>query len=139
MTPDERVVVDSNALVSRLLLPSSVPGRAVSRIVREARLLVSEATMAELAEVLSRRKFDSYVTVAERKQFLRLLSRVAEYVPIVRQVRECRDPRDDKFLEVAVNGDANWIVTGDRDLLALDPFENIRIVTPADYPVDRGS
>ncbi|MES1944130.1 nucleic acid-binding protein [Salinisphaera sp. PC39] len=102
-------------------------------------MLVSEATMAELAEVLSRRKFDSYVTVAERKQFLRLLSRVAEYVPIVRQVRECRDPRDDKFLEVAVNGDANWIVTGDRDLLALDPFENIRIVTPADYPVDRGS
>ena len=133
MTPRERVVVDTNALVSRLLLPDSVPGRAVRRAVDDAQLLVSEPVMEELADVLGRPKFDSYVTVEHRQQFLRLLGRVAEIVPIVYTVRECRDPRDDKFLELAVNGEADLIVTGDDDLLVLNPFRGIPIITPAAY------
>jgi predicted nucleic acid-binding protein len=51
----------------------------------------------------------------------------------VRVVRACRDPSDDKFLEVAVNGRADLIITGDRDLLELDPFMGIAILTPAAY------
>lgn len=133
MNPDERVVVDTNALVSRLLVPDSTPARAVGKAVREVRLLVSEATLEELADVLARPKFDPYVTVSERQEFLRLLGRIAEFVPIVRRVRQCRDPRDDKFLELAVSGEADIIVTGDRDLLSLDPFGETRVVTPADY------
>ena len=133
MTPRERVVVDTNALVSRLLLPDSVPGRAVRRVVDDAQILLSEPVMEELADVLGRAKFDSYVTVKHRQQFLRLLGRVAEIVPIVYAVRECRDPRDDKFLELAVNGEANLIVTGDDDLLVLNPFRDIPIITPAAY------
>ena len=129
----ERVVVDTNALVSRLLLPSSVPARALQKAVAGAQLLVSEATLAELADVLSREKFDPYITVAERREFLRLLGRIAEVVPIVHKIRACRDPRDDKFLELAVNGAANLVVTGDEDLLALDPFRDIPIITPANY------
>ena len=133
MTPRERVVVDTNALVSRLLLPDSVPGRAVRRAVDDAQILLSEPVMEELADVLGRAKFDSYVTVEHRQQFLRLLGRVAEIVPIVYTVRECRDPRDDKFLELAVNGEADLIVTGDDDLLVLNPFRGIPIMTPAAY------
>ena len=123
MTPKERVVVDTNALISRLLLPDSVPGRAVCRVVDDAQILVSEPVMEELADVLGRAKFDSYV----------LLGHVAEMVPIVYTVRECRDPRDDKFLELAVNGEADLMVTGDDDLLVLNPFRGIPIVTPAAY------
>jgi len=129
----ERVVVDTNALISRLLLPDSVPARAVHEVVTGAILLSSEATIAELAEVLAREKFDSYVSVAERQQFLRLLIRVTEVVPITHTVRACRDPRDDKFLELAVNGEATVIVTGDKDLLSLHHFRDIPIVTPASY------
>ncbi len=128
-----RVVVDTNAFVSRLLLPDSVPARAVRKAVTEARLLVSEATLVELADVLSRAKFDPYVSIADRQQFLRLLGRIAEMVPVVHTIRACRDPRDDKFLELAVNGEADIIVTGDDDLLVLDPFRDIPIVTPAAY------
>jgi uncharacterized protein len=129
----EQVVVDTNALISRLLLPDSVPARAVHKVVTDAILLSSEATIAELAEVLARRKFDPYVSVADRQQFLRLLSRVTELVPVIHTVRACRDPRDDKFLELAVNGAATLIVTGDNDLLSLDPFRDIPIITPASY------
>ncbi len=133
MVPEARVVFDTNALVSRLLLPASIPAQAVRKAVETARLLVSSATLDELVEVLSRKKFDPYVTVAERQEFLRQLAHVAEIVEIVHSVRACRDPRDDKFLEVALNGNAEWIVTGDRDLLALDPFRGIAIGTPARY------
>jgi uncharacterized protein len=133
MADRARVVVDNNALVSRLLIPASVPGRAVRKAVDEARLLVSEATLEELADVLARPKFDPYVGIADRQEFLRLLGRVAELVPITFTVRACRDPKDDKFLELAINGRADLIVTGDRDLLELNPFRGIPIMTPAEY------
>ena len=129
----ERIVVDSNALISRLLLPTSTPGRAVRKAVDEAQLLISEATMNELADVLSRPKLDPYVTIQDRQDFLRLLGRVAEMVPVVYSIRACRDPKDDKILELAVNGGAALIVTGDRDLLVLHPFQEIPIISPAAY------
>ena len=128
-----RIVVDTNALVSRLLLPASVPAQAVRKAVDTSILLVAEATMNELADVLARPKFDRYISLEDRQQFLRLLGRLAELVPIVYPVHACRDPRDDKFLEVALNGKAELILTGDADLLALNPRQGIAIVSPADY------
>lgn len=129
----ERIVLDNNALVSRLLLPASVPALAVRKAVDEGQVLVSEASLAELADVLSRSKFDPYVTVEDRQEFFRLLGRIAEVVPISYAVHACRDPRDNKILEVAVNGSADLIVTGDKDLLTLGEFHGIGIVSPARY------
>jgi putative PIN family toxin of toxin-antitoxin system len=133
MAPRPRLVVDNNALVSRLLIPGSVPGRAVRKAVDEGQLLVSEAPLEELADVLARAKFDPYVSIADRQEFIRLLGRVAELVPITFTLRACRDPKDDKILELAVNGRADLIVTGDKDLLELNPFRDIPIITPAEY------
>jgi putative PIN family toxin of toxin-antitoxin system len=129
----ERVVADTNCLISRLLLPSSVPGKAVRQAVDHGILLVSEATMTELADVLARPKFDRYITIEDRQQFLRLLGRVAEFVASVYTVRECRDPKDDKFLEAALSGKADVILTGDADLLTLNPWRGIAILSPAEY------
>lgn len=128
-----RVVVDTNVLISRLLAPRSVPAEAVRRAVDRGTLLLSEATMAELARVLARSKFDAYVSVEERQQFLRLLGRIVEMVPILHQVQACRDSKDDKFLEVAVNGEADLIVSGDSDLVDMGSFRGIPILTPAAY------
>lgn len=133
----QRVVVDSNVLISRLLLAESVPGQAVRRIVEEDQLLVSDSILEELAEVLSRPKFDAYIDIEDKQAFFLMLGRVAEKVPIVYPIRACRDPKDDKFLELAVNGAADIVVTGDRDLLALNPFQRIPIVTPAQYLEER--
>jgi uncharacterized protein len=133
MTHRKRIVVDNNALISRLLFPASVPGLAVRRAVDTAQLLVSQPVLKELADVLSRTKFDPYVSVADRQQFLRLLASVAKMVPITYTIRACRNPNDDIFLELPVSGRADIIVTGDKDLLALNPFRSIPITTPAHY------
>lgn len=133
-----RVVVDTNVLLSRLLVPSSVPAQAVRRAVDQGQILASEATLEELADILSRPKFDRYLTVSERQQFLRLFMRIAQWVPILHPVQACRDPRDDKFLALAVNGEAGVIITGDQDLLVLDPFRDVRILEPAAYLAQTG-
>jgi uncharacterized protein len=133
MQTRERIVVDTNVLISRLLVADSVPGQAVRAARRRGRLLVSEATMNELVEVLSRAKLDRYISLKDCKQFFRQLGRIAEFIPIIQLVRECRDPKDNKFLEVALNGKADLILTGDADLLELHPWQGIAILTPADY------
>jgi putative PIN family toxin of toxin-antitoxin system len=133
MRTTARIVVDTNVFVSGLLRRSSIPGRAAEKARNSALVIVSEATMSELAVVLAQPKFDRYVTLDERMQFIRLIASTAEFVPIIRQVRECRDPRDDKFLEVALNGRADVIITGDADLLAMHPWRGIAILSPASY------
>ena len=136
MAERPRVVIDTNVLVSRLLAPRSVPAEAVRHAVAAGVLLLSEATVAELAQVLARAKFDAYVSVADRQHFLRLLGRIAVTVPIVHRVQACRDPTDDKFLEVAINGDAAMLITGDADLRLMRSFRGIPILTPAAYLQD---
>lgn len=133
MRAGQRIVVDTNVLVSRLLVADSTPAHAVRLARRNGRLLVSDATMYELAEVLNRRKLNRYVTLKGRQQFLRELARIAEFIPIIQLVRECRDPKDNKFLEVALNGRADVIVTGDADLLKMNPWRGIAILSPKTY------
>ena len=67
----------------------------------------------------------------ERDRFLESLIREAELVEIAESVQVCRDPKDDHVLELAVNGNASFVVTGDADLLELSPFREVRIMTPA--------
>jgi uncharacterized protein len=128
-----RWVFDTNALVSRLLVPGSVPARALQKGLESGYLLVSDETLDELAQVLARPKFDKYVGPADRRRFFELLGRVAIRVEILRPIHACRDPKDDKFLSVAVNGRADALVSGDGDLLALHPFMQIPILTPAAF------
>ncbi|HEY1900934.1 MAG TPA: putative toxin-antitoxin system toxin component, PIN family [Terracidiphilus sp.] len=132
-----RVVVDTNVYVSRLLNPLSVPGHAVAKALQDARTLVSFATWTELQTVLRRPKLAPYIQPGSVEPFLEEVLSVAIHVEILSPIRACRDPRDDKFLEVAVHGRADIIVTGDRDLLDLNPFRSIAILTPAEY-LERG-
>lgn len=126
-------VLDTNVLVSRLLVPGGVAARAVDRALAEGVLLLSEATLGELVEVLYRPKFDPYLSNDERRRFIALLGGVSRLIGIAHPVSVCRDPKDDKFLDVALNGNAQAILTGDRDLLELDPFHGVRIMTPASF------
>lgn len=130
MQDKPRLVIDTNVLVSGVLLPRSVPGRMLRQAVDEAQLLVSDETLDELVEVLARARFDPYLAIAERQDFVHQLTRIVERVPVTPPVRACRDPRDDKFLALALGGEAVAIVTGDRDLLALNPFRGIPVLTP---------
>lgn len=130
-----RYVFDSNVIVSALLFNgSSTPGRALLLALSLGVLLMSTAQAEELEDVFSRRKFDRCVTPEERRRLLRDLLRQSEVVEIVEPVRASPDPKDDKILELAVNGNADYIVSGDRPgLLNLNPFRGITIVRPAEF------
>ena len=133
MSAELRVVVDNNALVSALLFDQSVPARAFFAALDQGIILLSHATFTELSEVLGRSKFDRYVTREEREEFLVKLLDEGTLVEVRETIRECRDPKDDKFLEVAVSGEASCLVTEDQDLLILNPFRGIAIMTPAQF------
>src|ERR1700722_19799310 len=133
MVPAGRFVVDTNVIVSAVILPLSVPRQSVDKALDEGILLFSEATTNELADVLFRRKLDRYVSREDRNRFLQQLVTAAESVPIIRTVRECRDPKDDKFLEVALTVRADVIITGDADLLTLHPWRAVTILSPVGY------
>jgi uncharacterized protein len=129
----KRIVVDTNVFVSRFMLPQSVSGRAVARIWLETQPLISIAAFRELREVLGREKFARYAQPGKIQPFLRQVWGISALISIASSIRACRDPKDDKFLELAVHGRADAIVTGDQDLLVLHPFRGIAILTPADY------
>lgn len=133
MRADRRLVIDTNLWISRLLVPGGTAARAVDHGLSWGIPLMSEEALTELSEVLSRARFDRYVSREDRQHFLRLLGGIVRVIPITQRIAACRDPKDDKFLDVALNGEAQLILTGDRDLLELHPFHGIEIVGPADF------
>lgn len=94
---------------------------------------MSQTTIEELNDVLRRKGFEKYLTEDERVEFLTALVREATLVEITETVTACRDPRDNKFLELAVSGKATSIVSGDEDLLVLHPFHGIAVLTPRQF------
>ena len=128
-----RYVLDTNVLVSALLVPGSKPRRALDRAFQEGRVLLSFATLAELYDVLHRKQFRRYVEEELARSFLAALARDSEWIDVDVQVNACRDPRDNKFLEIALSGRATHLISGDADLLVLDPFQGIRILSPQEF------
>ena len=133
MRNELRFVLDTNVILSALLSPRSTTRESLEHATGLGRLLISEPLAAEFREVMRRKKFDKYLSEERRLDFLAKLTLGALLVEISRPIRECRDPKDDKILELAVEGDATCIVTGDDDLLTLDPFRGIPIVTPREF------
>ena len=127
-----RLVVDTNVFVSAALKESSWPGGTVRWVARFDGLLKTGATEQEVLAVLQRPRIAPNIPSSFLENVRRLLA-AAELVTITERVATCRDPKDDKFLELAVNGRADVIVSGDADLLVLDTFRGIPIVTPAAF------
>ena len=127
-----RIVVDTNVFVSAALKESSWPGLIVRWVDRYGGLLKSKDTEAEVIEVLQRPRFTPLIPSFFLDNLWRMLA-VAELVVITERVTQCRDAKDNKFLELALNGRADVIVSGDADLLTLNPFRGIPIVDPASF------
>lgn len=130
----ERVVLDTNVLISALLQPAGSPRAVVNKLkTANGVLLFSDETFDELASRLFRPKFDGYVSRNNRTVFLAQLEAVSEWVAITGAKLGCRDRDDDKVLETALTGNADCLVTGDRDLLEMSPFQDIPVLTPVDF------
>ena len=131
-----RAVVDTNILVRAVIKPTGSVGPVLQRLRRrEYSLLISRATLDELVEVLYRPRLRTKYELSDRvlRATIRLIVLRGELLQPGRRIIACRDPRNDKFLEVAVSGRAQVIVSGDEDLLTLHPFERIPIVAPARF------
>lgn len=134
----KRVVFDTSTLVSAVLRPGSVPRHAFMKAVAEAELCASASTLAELESVLGRDKFDRYLERETRLQFVALYRRHARLFPVSESEENtlqepCRDPRDNKFLALALVCAADAIVSSDDDLLSLSPYRRIPVILARDF------
>lgn len=128
-----RFVFDTNILVSGILINSSKPDYAFKQAKNLGTILFSDLTFQELEEILKRPKFNKYVKWETRAEFITKVKLESELVEITEIITICRDVKDNKFLELGVNGKADFIITGDSDLLVLNPFRNIEIITVSDF------
>ena len=135
MAFDRPIVVDTGVLVSAAIRPQSVPALALEKALLHYEVCMSLATLAELQDVLNRSKFDRYASIEFRHAFIDGLTRHVRMVKVTAQVRECPDPKDDKFLALVSEVSAELIVASDPPLTQMHPWRAIPILPPAAFLV----
>jgi uncharacterized protein len=128
-----RVVVDTNILVSFAIRPNRDFEKIFDYLAAHGITLVSEETIAELFAVLSREAFRAYIPQDLAIDYVEWYSGISELVAVTEEVAACRDPRDDKFLSLAVAGRDDCIVSGDGDLLDMVAYQGIPVYRPAEF------
>lgn len=128
-----RAVFDTNVLVSALLFEQSTPAQAFFAALNDGEILLSAPLAEEINRILYHSKFDRFITFEQREDFIAALVESSMLIDITETVTVCRDQKDNLILELAVSGKADVIVTGDSDLLVLDPFRDIRLLNPKDF------
>jgi uncharacterized protein len=135
---NRRVVLDTSTLVSAALRIDSVPYQALVEAFGTCDVCASAQTLAELAQVLEREKFDRYLDRASRHEFVMLIRRNVHLFAVENSgpmaiEPSCRDSSDNQFLALALVAEAGVLVSSDEDLLVLHPWHGISIVTPAEF------
>lgn len=128
----DRIVIDTNVLISAALSPHSAPAKLVRLALEKCRLVFSSDTFAELETRLWRPKFDRYLSPGIRRQLLHDFSAVADWVTLAPDLPTYYRDADDKFIHTAQASHARWLVSGDKDLLVLSPIDDLPVLTPAD-------
>jgi len=126
-------VFDTNTLISAHLLKNSTSRLAYDHALKMGLIVQCTETITEFAQVFARQKFDKYLSLEARLTFIWELEYRFLLFELTSMVKQCRDPKDDIFLSLALTSKADCIVTGDEGLLVLHPFEDIPILSPADF------
>jgi uncharacterized protein len=129
-------ILDTSVLVSAAIFKGSLPDKAFDKARVLGSIISSGSVYDELKEVINRSKFDKYFKAGDRSKFLSLYKAESKFLTVFHRVSICRDPKDNMYLELALSGKANAIISSDPDLLVLSPFENIPILSPKDF-IDR--
>jgi len=128
------VVFDNNVVISAALFWTSIPAQALLKARKNNYIILSSRfTLAELRTTIMNSKFDKYVSLSKRTEFCKTYESDSQIIPISEFIVACRDPKDNIFLELAVSGNATYIITGDNDLLVLNPFRKIQIISPKEF------
>lgn len=126
------IVADTNVLISSLIGKRLRPFLTALKT-EQFELLFSEETFEEIIIVIHRPKFSRYFTDDDVEEFVDLIRLQSHFTAINCKITDCRDSKDNIFLECAVSGNADYIISGDPDLLELNPYRNIPIISPIDF------
>ena len=133
-----RIVFDTSTLVGAALKPGSVPHRALSIALARCDVCASAQTWIELEQVMQRDRFDRYLERTARLEFVAMLRQSMQFFAVTPADEEalqppCRDPKDNKFLALTQVCQAHALVSSDDDLLVLNPWRDVAILTPAAF------
>ncbi|WP_373522407.1 putative toxin-antitoxin system toxin component, PIN family [Aquiflexum sp.] len=128
-----RFVLDTNTIISAVLSPFSTNAEVLKKSLLIGAPVFSENVFNELNEVILRKKFDRYFSIKDRIRIIESLRSRFLFVEVSSNIHICRDPKDDMFLNLAIDAKATCIVTGDADLLELNPFKGIPILSPREF------
>lgn len=126
-------VFDTNVLISAYLIKRSINAKAFNKALNLGKLAISNSTLSEFIEVLYRPKLDRYFIGEERNEIMAVITYKSVLVDPAIEIKECRDPKDNMFLELALAANVSCLISGDSDLLALHPFRGIPIMKAADF------
>lgn len=130
---NHKFVFDTNSLISAALLRTSINAKALNRALDIGRIVISEPVLVEFENVIFRKKFDKYFTDEGRLEAITNIetNSIIFFPKVI--VNACRDPKDNMILELAIASSASCIISGDHDLLILNPFIDIPIVSAAEF------
>ena len=128
-----KAVVDTNIFVSAFLGSKNAKLIVRDIFTEQFSLIMSHEQLQEIKTVLSRPKFDKYIHPHELDEFISLLSLKAIMPSNYGRITDCRDAKDNLILEAAIYGNADFIISGDEDLLVLNPYRWIQILSPVAF------
>lgn len=124
----KNIVLDTNTILSAALFKKSIARQALDKAANHFQIVASEQTWKEANHTFRKERFDQYLSESLRLSFLDELKPKLIFISPTEIITDCRDPKDDKFLELAVEANASLIITGDKDLLVLNPYRGIIIL-----------
>ena len=130
----KRVVIDTNVFISAILIKFGNPRKIFEKLLNgEFILIESEELLAELRDVLIRPKFN-FITADEKEHFIKNLLSLCKIIEPKQKLDIIKnDPDDNVVLETAVQGNADYIISGDEHLLILKEFKGIKIISPKEF------
>lgn len=129
-----RIVVDTNLWVS-MALGSKIVVQQMLQVIQNNNIFIftSADQLEELTETLAKPKLQKYLTKSRTQQLFDLFWLKVQIINVHSQVKVCRDPKDDYLLNLAKDAQAHCIISGDADLLVLNPIDNLKILTITDF------
>ena len=129
------IVIDTNVFISAALSPNGTAYQALGKAINNFTIAQSKETYQELVERIYKRKFDKYISNENRQEFLQVIKDNSQFIEVKSQITICRDTDDNKFLELVMDTNAKFLLTGDQDLLSLKSLSIYRevIVSPRKF------
>lgn len=129
------IVIDTNALISAVLSPNGIAYQAFAKAIQHFILIQTNETYQEISERIYKTKFDKYISDSRREEFLTSIKNISQFIQTKSKINDCRDPDDNKFLELVQDSNAKFLITGDKDLLILtsQPKYQALIISPRNF------